>query len=304
MTGTAPIFKQYGLDPAQLLQESLDAATAAGKILMHYYNDRSALDITAKDDSSPVTRADKDSSALIEARLAALTPGITVVSEENDADPAPDQPYWSIDPLDGTKLFINKTGSFAVHIALMLEGRPVLGVVHCPALDVTYYSYEGSPAYKQSGTAPAQVISGRKSFSKGDLKVYFDGAHAKPETYQVARRGLLSRGFALTATPDMTRPGPHNLLVAEGLSDIHVKTGKDESFIKSSGHSWDNAADYIILKNAGGAMVQLCQNPDGSIRAQELAFDNVRGKMPAYISFRDRALCQRVFPELGKKPGW
>ena len=128
--------------------------------------------------------------------------------------------------------------------------------------------------------------------------MYFDGAHAAVETYRIARICARPRGLILPARPDYTRPGPHNLLVAEGSADIHVQTGKDENFHHSSGHSWDNAADHVIVINSGGMMVQIHRDDKGSITAAPLKFDTVRGKMPAYMTFGDQALCMKTFPEL------
>lgn len=79
-------------------------------------------------------------------------------------------------------------------------------------------------------------------------------------------------------------------MMAEGLRDLHVKTGKDQTLQKSTGHVWDNAADFIILQNAGGTMLKIL---DG----QPMSFEQGRGKQPAYIAFGDRDYAQKIFPE-------
>lgn len=293
------IFSKHGIEPEPLLHETIKTAKAAGAIIMGYYNaaanDESAIGIQIKEDESPVTEADKASSKHIETKLKQLTPDITVICEENKEDIAPEQPHWAVDPLDGTKLFINRTDGFAVNIALILDSRPVLGVVYCPAFNTMYYSYEGSPSYRQTGRLPVQEITTRSSpkrswlgFKKGDLTTLFDKAHANQDIYHAQRQALEDRNLILPADPQGIRTLPQNLLVAEGLADIHIKTGRDPSLQGSGGFIWDNAADYIILKNAGGIMISLT---DG----KELAFDMVRERMPGYIAFGDKSLGKRTF---------
>lgn len=293
------IFSKHGIKPEPLLKETIKTAKAAGSIIMGFYSaaesDESAIGVQIKDDQSPVTEADKASSKLIETKLKQLTPGITVICEENKEDIAPNEPHWAVDPLDGTKLFINRTDGFAVNIALILDSKPVLGVVYCPAFKTMYYSYEGSPSYRQTGNLPAQQITTRNSpgrswfgFKKGDLKTLFDSAHANQDIYHAQRQALSDRNLVLPADPHGIRTLPQNLLVAEGRADIHIKTGRDPSLRGSGGFIWDNAADYIILKNAGGIMISLT---DG----KELAFDMVRERMPGYIAFGDKSLGKRTF---------
>lgn len=293
------IFGKHRIEPGPLLQETIKTAKAAGSIIMGFYNaaenDRSAIGLQIKDDQSPVTEADKASSKLIETKLKQLTPDITVICEENKEDITPEEPHWAVDPLDGTKLFINRTDGFAVNIALILNSKPVLGVVYCPAFNTVYYSYEGSPSYRQTGKLPEQQITTRSSpkhswfgFKKGDLTTLFDKAHANQDIYHAQRQKLASRNLTLPADPYGVRTLPQNLLVAEGRADVHIKTGRDPSLQGSGGFIWDNAADYIILKNAGGTMINLTNG-------QELAFDVVRERMPGYIAFGDKSLGKRTF---------
>lgn len=294
----AAIFKQHGLEPETLLREAISTGKAAGSVIMGYYeagaHNKDSIGIEIKSDNSPVTDADKASSRLIETRLKQLTPDITVVSEENSDDVAPEDPHWAIDPLDGTKLFINRTGGFAVNIALILDSQPVLGVVYCPAFKTLYYSYEGSAAYRQTGKLPAQEMKTRTApkrnlFKKGDLKTLFDSAHGNTALYEAQREAMAQRNLLLPADPDGIRTLPQNMIIAEGRADIHVKTGSKGS----GGFPWDLAADHIILKNAGGVMVD-------TDNMRPLRFDTARGRMPPYIAIGDKALGKKIFPELEK----
>ena len=104
---------------------------------MQIYDGAQPLDVTRKSDDSPVTAADLAAHQVIVQGLAALTPDVPVLSEEDP--PGWDvrqhwQQYWLVDPLDGTKEFIKRNGEFTVNIALIEHGKPVLGVVYAPAL--------------------------------------------------------------------------------------------------------------------------------------------------------------------------
>jgi 3'(2'), 5'-bisphosphate nucleotidase len=114
----------------------LPLARAAGDAILAVYATDFA--VRGKADASPVTEADERAEAVILAGLARLTPDIPVVAEEAVAAgriPRVGERFWLVDPLDGTKEFINRNGEFTVNIALIEDGRPVLGVVFAPALD-------------------------------------------------------------------------------------------------------------------------------------------------------------------------
>src|SRR5438552_2025865 len=128
-----------------LLTQIEEIAERAGIVILGYY--QGVIAQRAKADASPVTAADEAAEATIVPALQALTPDIPVVSEEAVAGghipevhgPAnPGNRFWLVDPLDGTKEFISRNGEFTVNIALIEDGRPLLGVVHVPALATTY----------------------------------------------------------------------------------------------------------------------------------------------------------------------
>src|SRR5436309_4238474 len=125
------------LDP--LLDMALRAALAGGEAVMRVYAD--PFEVTQKDDKTPVTEADLASERVIVTMLTAAFPDIPVVSEETVPEAgfaSPAARFWVVDPLDGTKEFVARNGEFAVLIGLVENGRALLGVVHGPALDVTY----------------------------------------------------------------------------------------------------------------------------------------------------------------------
>src|SRR5579864_8357896 len=138
-----------------LLDVALRAALAGGEAAMRVY--AHAFEVTHKDDKTPVTEADLASERVILAILAAAYPDIPVVSEETVPEAGFESPaarFWLVDPLDGTREFVAKNGEFAVLIALVEDGRPVLGVVHGPAVGLTYTAQgPGTAMRRRSGGA-------------------------------------------------------------------------------------------------------------------------------------------------------
>lgn len=157
-----------------MLEHVCQLARNAGDAIMQVYDGIKPIEITSKQDDSPVTAADIAAHTVILAGLQALTPDIPVLSEEDP--PGWDirqhwQRYWLVDPLDGTKEFIKRNGEFTVNIALIEKGKPVLGVVYAPVMKVMYSAAEGKArkeecgVHKQIGARRASTAGGDKPFA-------------------------------------------------------------------------------------------------------------------------------------------
>src|SRR3954447_20774098 len=144
-----------------LLEIGLRAALAGGEQVMRVYAD--PFEVTQKEDRTPVTEADLASERAIVAILGAAVPDIPIVSEETvpaEGFSSPASRFWCVDPLDGTKEFIARNGEFSVLIALIEHGRPVLGVVHGPALGVTYVAHGPGTARGRGGGGGVEAGAG------------------------------------------------------------------------------------------------------------------------------------------------
>jgi 3'(2'), 5'-bisphosphate nucleotidase len=151
-------------DLTSLLPEVLRIVEAAGTAILEVY--ASGHDVEYKADDSPITRADRAAHDILSAGLHRLTPDIPVLSEESAAEHAPDVrhrwgEFWLIDPLDGTKEFINRNGEFTVNVALVRDHKPVLGVVAAPVLNLVYYGVAGAGAFVAHAGEAAQPIKVR-----------------------------------------------------------------------------------------------------------------------------------------------
>ncbi len=162
-------------------------AQRAGEVLMEYYDQ--PLNIQHKADDSPVTQADFAAQRVIQAHLSTHYPDIPVISEEAPLPPYAErrewQRFWLVDPLDGTKEFIQHNGEFTVNIALIEGGVPVFGVIAVPAQQTLYYAHRDHGAWKQdlqhapqtapqrlqytpvSLTEPLRIVTSRSHLSEG-----------------------------------------------------------------------------------------------------------------------------------------
>lgn len=200
---------------------------------------------TYKDFDSPLTCADTASNDLIEEQLRILTPTVPVLSEESKTVPYDVRrswrTFWLVDPLDGTKEFIKRNGEFTVNIALVEDGRPVLGVVHAPAMEVTYFAAQGLGAFKLSAQDETIPIAVREC-ERTRLKVVASRSHADERLqrflHKIGAVECVSMGSSLKFC-----------LVAEGEADLYPRLGPTME--------WDTAAAQCIVEMAGGAVIDL-----------------------------------------------
>src|SRR5690349_8299652 len=161
-----------------LAQNLAIIAHEAGQLILKHY--AAGAEARIKEDASPVTAADEEAEALILRRLAQVAPGIPVVAEEEVAAgrmPSIGEKFFLVDPLDGTKEFIKRNGEFTVNIALIEHGRPVLGVVHIPAQDLTYAAAGPSTATRQRGAdGTPEPIAARRPPPEG-ITVSYSRSH-------------------------------------------------------------------------------------------------------------------------------
>ncbi len=163
---------------SDLLNPVVDICVGAGEAILEIYNSDdfvNATDVQTKGDDSPLTKADLAAHKHIVAALEKLTPEIPILSEESaNIDWATRKSwkrYWLVDPLDGTKEFIKRNGEFTVNIALIDTHEAVLGVVHVPAQNQTYYAARDVGAYKRDAEGVNHFIQVRKPANKKPIVV-------------------------------------------------------------------------------------------------------------------------------------
>ena len=227
---------------------------------------RGEIEVQRKADSSPLTQADMAAHHIIESGLAMLTsrltPQLPVLSEESATIPyairATWRRYWLVDPLDGTREFIKRNGEFTVNIALINDGKPVLGVVYAPAKDQLYYASKDCGAFKQSGNQTVQAIRARK-LDLADITIAGSRSHSdtRMQGFLTKLAGNLSRPKLITIGSSLKI-----CLVAEGIADMYPRLGPTSE--------WDTAAAQCVLEQAGGRLtnidgVPFCYNTKESL---------------------------------------
>ena len=239
-----------------LLRVMIEAALEAGEEIERFYYDGCAAE--EKADGSPVTAADRAAEEIILDHLRRAYPSVPVLAEEECAAgriPELGDRYFCVDPLDGTKGFIERTGEFTVNIALIEKGVPNAGVIYVPVTGALYYGARSEGAFKAE-EGDAVPIRTRE-----------------PEPGRLV--GIGSRNHAAAGTAERNArlgiaeyvPSGSSLkfcLIAEGSADVYPRYGPTSE--------WDTAAGQAVLEAAGGRVLAL----DGDREAGPLRYGNAQ----------------------------
>ena len=231
---------------ASLLAELTPLIHEAGELVMRIYATDFAVEV--KGDDSPVTLADQFAEKVIFEGLRRLTPEIPIVGEEAaSAGDIPDvsNRFWLVDPIDGTKEFVNRNGEFTVNIALIDHGVPVLGLVLAPALGRLYSGAAGLGAWVEDRNVRWPIAA--RSEPGDGLTVVGSRHHGDDAAVSafLAGRSIAARravGSSLKLC-----------LLAEGLADVYPRFGRTME--------WDTAAGDAVLRAAGGSVRTLAGAP-------------------------------------------
>ena len=229
-----------------LREACIELSLAAGAAILEVYGQDFAVE--SKDDHSPLTQADLAAHRLIVAGLRALAPDIPVLSEEDADIPWSERRTWSrhwlVDPLDGTREFVKKNGEFTVNIALIQDGRPVLGVVHAPVFDYLLHAEAGVGAFLRQGGEDIAVLTRQPATTP--LRVAASRSHLDPRTAAALERMGDTERHGLGSSLKFCR-------IAEGRMDVYPRFGPTSE--------WDTAAAQCVLEAAGGVVLRLDGTP-------------------------------------------
>lgn len=250
------------------IDRMIEAALAAGSEIEAIYGAGCAADLKA--DGSPVTEADRRAEAIILARLRAAFPAIPILAEEEAcAGSIPDigNRFFCVDPLDGTKGFIQRNGEFTVNIALVEAGEAVAGVVYAPDAHLLYYGARGEGAFRRREGGAPETIRTRAPPANGLTAIGSRNHHAQGTEERNARLGIaayLPSGSSLKFC-----------MLAEGAADVYPRYGPTME--------WDTAAGQAVLEAAGGRVLVL----DGDREAGPLRYGKVEAgfENPHFIAW-------------------
>ncbi len=221
------------------LETALHAAEEACKEILEVYNSGD-FQAEAKGDNSPLTLADRRAHKRIAALLEPT--GLPILSEEGKSIPYDERrkwaSFWMVDPLDGTKEFIKRNGEFTVNIALIRDGKPVMGVVAVPVTGDVYYADADGAFVRRKGSSQATALERRTpaDLKQSGLRVVASRSHMSDETQAFVGKlqapTLVSKGSSLKF-----------ILVADGEADLYPRYAPTME--------WDTAAAHAIVNAVG-----------------------------------------------------
>ncbi|MEY4965929.1 MAG: 3(2),5-bisphosphate nucleotidase CysQ [Pseudomonadota bacterium] len=227
------------------LETLVRIAQAAGVVVMRHYEAGAAARVKA--DHSPVTDADEEAEKLILAELAAAFPGVPVVAEEEAAAGrivTTGARFFLVDPVDGTKEFLRRSGEFTVNIGEVVDGVPVAGVVYAPAIDRLFVGGLREGAFELSG-GRWRAVNAR---APGDDGLVAVSSKSHPDAQTDALLGSLNIKGHINAGSSLKF-----CLVAAGEADIYPRAGRTME--------WDTAAGDAVLRAAGGGVTNWDYTP-------------------------------------------
>lgn len=279
-------------DFARDLDVAVRLARKAADAAMAHYRPGVAVDYKHGDPSDPVTQADRDANAVLVQGLAEACPGDAILAEESAASHAyagraQARRLWCIDPIDGTREFVARSGHFAVMVGLAIDGQARLGVVLQPTQNTVFAGYLGDHGTKVawmqvgSGTQRPLAVSGPT-----------EAAHAR----LVVSRSWRSRGVqAVAAQLDITQMLPWGSV---GLKMAVLAQAQAELYISASNktHEWDACGPEAILRAAGGTVTDLA---GGQLRYNKPTTQTPRGIVASHGPLHAQAL--QAIQDVAKK---
>ena len=229
-----------------LLPDIVKIAKVAGDAILEIYQASDDIKVQSKSDDSPLTIADTTANNIICNGLQALSIQFPIISEENKqlayAQRSNYEYCWMVDPLDGTKEFIKQNGEFTVNIALIHKNRSVLGVVHLPVNNETYWAAHNAGAHFSDGHTEKQLKAPFFTMKETGLTVVCSRSHLNQATQhfvdQLEQPNLLPRGSSLKF-----------MALAAGSAQLYPRLAPTME--------WDTAAAQIIVEEAGGSVINV-----------------------------------------------
>lgn len=246
--------KPFSMDTFSILLPELKRLIIhAGDAIMEIYCHKEQWDTQQKTNDTPVTAADLAAQEILLKGLTALTPELPVLSEE-DHIPAWSTrqdwtTYWLLDPLDGTREFLQGNGEFTVNIALIHANQPIFGLVYAPASHTLYWGSESLGAWKEQSFQKATRIHVRQPDKQCLLLT--SRRHSDKET-QVLQT-LIDQGIYTTLNTESLGSSLKFCRIAEGFADLYLRLAPTSE--------WDTAAAQAVLEAAGGVILRI---PQGS----------------------------------------
>ncbi len=245
-------------------------AQEAGKIIEQFYTSQ-GFSVQKKADNTPVTEADWEAHLHISKKLSSIS-SFPIISEESYklSDGIPNSPYWLVDPLDGTKEFINRSGDFTVNIALINDRYPILGVIYAPLTKELFFASKQAGAFKTDANGQTTKLKSRNfDLTKATLLVSRSHFHQREE---LVKRWPTMNIVRLGSSIKFCR-------IAEGSADLYVRSANTSE--------WDTGAGQCILEEAGGQLLDFT--------GQRLIYCKAEMRNDSLIAYGDKNIDFRTY---------
>ena len=213
-----------------------------------------------KSDNTPVTNGDIEVNKILIKKISEITPNISIVSEENSENKNKKnlKNFWLIDPIDGTKDYISNKDEFTLNAALIIDKKPVIGIINAPAKKRIFYSYAKSNSYELINNQEIELINKKKNYKEIKAVSYSD--KLKPEILEIHKK------YQVTSFKKM-KSSLKFCVIAASEFDLYVAEPR--------ACEWDIAAGHAILIHAGGQLTDFEGN--------EILYGKLNFKNPSII---------------------
>ncbi len=215
----------------------IDAFFSAGRIAKEI--SKQGVKITIKKDKSPVTDGDLAVDKILKTKIKTLTPDIHIISEESADINAENKNknFWLIDPIDGTRDYINKKDEYTLNAALIINLKPALGIVYAPAKERLFFSYGKNLAFEINSGKKTSLNC--KKINADEIIGLENSGNTPEEILNIYKKNKVSKKIKMSSSLKFC-------ILAAGEADIYAA--------KARAYEWDIAAGHAILKHAGGLM--------------------------------------------------
>ena len=232
------------IDTKQIVEKLIDTFLAAGKYSLELR--KKGLTKKIKSDNTPVSNGDLEVNKIVTNKINDLTPNIPIISEETSENKSVNnlKNFWLIDPIDGTYDYINNLDEFTINAGLILDRKPVAGLICAPAKNRMFYSYGDKFAFELINDKPTK-LENSNNFDKNEIKFVSYSKNIKPEIKKI-HEDLNVKKF---------------VRMKSSLKFCVIAAGEYDGYVaEPRAFEWDIAAGHAILKNAGGSVTDFNNN--------------------------------------------
>ena len=232
------------IDIKKIVENLIDTFLDAGKISINLRNE--GLIKKVKPDNTPVSNGDLEVNEIITKKILELTPNIPIISEETSDNKSKSNllNFWLIDPIDGTHDYINNLDEFTINAGLIINRKPVAGLIYAPAKKRMFYSYGENLSFELINDKPIK-LEGSKNFNKDEIKFVSYSNKIKPEI-EIIHKKLNVKKF---------------VRMKSSLKFCVIASGEFDGYVAEARASeWDIAAGHAILSHAGGTVTDFNDN--------------------------------------------